>query len=121
MKFREQYSGDKSYSEKDIIICTEEEDRTRQEFKDEADVNKLLSRYGVNVPQVRPVYGEVDTDMDLQRAYMVAQEVRDRLSLEQLEQLYTGKAPAAPEVSSGADGASPEGVSPSAEVGQQVN
>lgn len=118
MKFRLQFSGDKSYSEKDIIICTEAEDRTRQEFKDESDVNKLLSRYGVNVPQVKAVYGEVDTDLDLQGAYMVAQEVRERLSPEQLEQLYTGKVPAAPEVSSGAAGTSPEGASPSAEVGQ---
>lgn len=121
MKFRKQYDDDKSYSESCVIKCSEEEDKTRQEFKDEADVNKLLSRYGVNVPQLRPVYGEVDTDIDLQGAYLAAQEVADRLTPEQLEVLYTGKAPAAPEVPSGVDGASASPERGSPEVGQQVN
>lgn len=42
---------------------------TRQEHKDEADINSLLKRYGVGVPQRPPVWGEVDFDLDLQTAH----------------------------------------------------
>lgn len=46
-------------------------DLARQEFRDEADVNQLLSRYGVGVPlQQQPQFGEVDWDLDLHSAFI---------------------------------------------------
>lgn len=44
-------------------------DRARQEFRDEADINQLLNRYGVGAPTQIPVYGETDFDLDLQQSY----------------------------------------------------
>lgn len=45
------------------------EDRTRQELKIDTDVNDMLRRFGVNVPQKTPVFGkEVNFDLDLQQA-----------------------------------------------------
>lgn len=45
----------------------QEPSATRQEFKDEADINKLLNRFGVH--SLRPVsYGDYDYDVDLQTA-----------------------------------------------------
>lgn len=56
------------YSQLTGLDFTGTETLTRQEFKDEADLNILLSRYGV--AQMRPVqYGkEVDYTVDLQTA-----------------------------------------------------
>lgn len=52
------------------IDTTDMPDVTRQEFKDEADINILLSRFGVNgLGQQRQVmYGDFDYDTDLQTA-----------------------------------------------------
>lgn len=45
-------------------------DKTRQEFKDETDINVILKRFGIGaVPGHRPVYGEVDHTLDLQGAF----------------------------------------------------
>lgn len=49
-------------------------DRTRQEDAQDADINYILSRFGVGAPQ-RPIqYGRVDYDMDLATAYSVLHE-----------------------------------------------
>jgi len=42
-----------------------DEDMTRQEFRDDCDVNILLQRHGVDVPQRGVNYGEYDFDTDL--------------------------------------------------------
>lgn len=58
------------------IQCSPDEDMARQEFKQEADINFLLRKYGV-VPQ-RPVsYGEVDFDLDFQQARLAMREVSE--------------------------------------------
>lgn len=45
------------------------ENMTRQEFKDETDINWLLNKYGA-LPQMRePQFQDVDYDMDLLTAY----------------------------------------------------
>jgi hypothetical protein len=45
------------------IVFSSDEDRTRQEFKDDCDVNHILRQHGY---MVRPVvYGEHDFDADL--------------------------------------------------------
>lgn len=50
------------------IDCSTQDDTARQEFKDEADVNLMLGRYGVGLPQKQITYGETDFDLDLQTA-----------------------------------------------------
>lgn len=46
----------------------ENKDTARQEFKDEADINYMLSRFGVAPPRGAPTYGEWDDTFDLQQA-----------------------------------------------------
>lgn len=57
------------YTQMTGLYCPPEEDMTRQEFKNDADINILLRRFGVNTPQ-RPgaTFGEVDYDLDLHTA-----------------------------------------------------
>jgi len=61
------------------LVCPPEDDRTRQEFKDEADINNVVARfYPFAPPQARvPQYGEQDMSLDLHGALMVVQEARD--------------------------------------------
>lgn len=62
------------YSWETATDCSSLPDMARQEFKDEADVNKVLARYGVDGLQ-RPVeYSAVDYDVDLQQSI---QAIRD--------------------------------------------
>lgn len=56
------------YSEATAIDCSDRPDMTRQEFRDDADVNKVLQRYGVDGLPRKPVYSEVDYNMDLQQS-----------------------------------------------------
>lgn len=56
------------YSIMTAVDCSDLPDLTRQEFRDETDVNKVLARYGVNTPMREPEYQEVDFDSDLQQA-----------------------------------------------------
>lgn len=51
-------------------------DMARQEFKDEADVNYMLAKFGVAPPRNAPTYGEWDDSIDLQSAIA---SVRDAL------------------------------------------
>lgn len=53
-----------------------EPDPVRQEFKDEADVNVMLNKFGMNVPMQRqPQFGETDFDLDLHSAYIAVDRV----------------------------------------------
>lgn len=98
--------------------CDPVEDKTRQEFKDESDTNWLLRRYGVNVPQVRPQYGEVDMDAQYHDAVLAHQEVSEALSPDQLNQLFNQGVTTGDGSSSTVGTASPTSVSEAAEVGQ---
>lgn len=54
------------------------EDRARQEFKDETDVNVILRRFGAGGFEVRPVqYGIQETDLELQTVYAAAAVAED--------------------------------------------
>lgn len=56
------------------LFCTEEEDMTRQEFKDEVNVNIVVSRHGL---LSRPVqYGDWDFDQDLTGSMQATREVQ---------------------------------------------
>lgn len=52
-----------------LLAATYADDKmiTRQEYKDEADINLLLKRFGV-IPGPQGTYGEVDYTLDLQTA-----------------------------------------------------
>lgn len=55
------------------LFCSEEEDMTRQEFKDEVNVNVVVSRHGL---MARPVhYGEWNFDQDLTGSMQATREV----------------------------------------------
>lgn len=67
-----------SWSDESGLACPPGEDRTRQEFKDEADVNVILRRVGAGGFEPRPmVYGVQDTDADLQTIYAAAAVAQD--------------------------------------------
>lgn len=51
-------------------------DMTRQEFKQEADINYMLSRFGITQPRGAPTYGEWDDTIDLQTALQSVHDAR---------------------------------------------
>lgn len=58
------------YSASTVINCTAEEDKTRQEFAAETNINLTLARFGVGAqPQRQTTFGEVDYGLDLQQAF----------------------------------------------------
>jgi len=61
------------------LNCPPEDNRTRQEFKDEADINNVVARfYPFAPPQARvPQYGEQDMSLDLHGALMAVQDARE--------------------------------------------
>lgn len=52
-------------------------DRARQEHKDEADINYMLSRFGITQPRGAPTYGTTDDSIDLQTAIESVREARE--------------------------------------------
>lgn len=64
-------------SELSGLDCSEDRDMTRQEYGEEADINALMRRYGVNAPQRQPTYGqEINYDLELQHAYAAIDDAR---------------------------------------------
>lgn len=71
---RTQVDGEQRYySDLTAIDCTDSQDMARQEFAAEADINLLLQRYGVGIPQKPLEYGETDFTLDLQLALEAVQ------------------------------------------------
>lgn len=68
--------GDEA-SKRHAIDFTHEEDKTRQEFKSDTDVNQLLMRFGMDVPQMRPTFAEWDQSIDLQGAMGAIHEAKE--------------------------------------------
>jgi len=79
------------YSDEAGISFPIGEDKTRQEFAEECDVNVILRRFGAGGFEGRPVvYGVQDLDLDLQGVYTaveVAEEAWERLP-ERLRKRY---------------------------------
>lgn len=59
------------------LDCSTSKDMARQEFKDDADINVLLSRFGVNHQQRTLQYGEMDFNIDLQQATHAVRDAKD--------------------------------------------
>lgn len=62
------------YSLASAYDTTKTPDTARQEHKDDADVNILLARFGVDQPQKSVVFGEMDFSLDLQQAITACRE-----------------------------------------------
>lgn len=68
---RTQADGEQDlFSAASVLDCAAEGnlDTARQEFKQEADINVLLQRFGINAPQKQVTFQDVDFDLDLQTA-----------------------------------------------------
>lgn len=61
----------------DASDSDDNKDTARQEFAQEADVNYMLSRFGITPPRGAPTYGEWDDTIDLQIALESVREARE--------------------------------------------
>lgn len=66
----------KSYSNATRIDFTGTPELTRQEQKAEADIQYILAHFGINTQQRAVMYGDQDTEIDLQQAFMAREEMR---------------------------------------------
>lgn len=69
------------YSDAAAILTPEDDGKARQEYKNDADVNRILARHGVGpVPQHQTFYSEIDFDLDLQGAITATQAAQEAYS-----------------------------------------
>lgn len=61
----------------DASDTPDNKDRARQEFKLEADINYMLSRFGITQPRGTPTYGIIDDSIDLQQAINSTEQARE--------------------------------------------
>lgn len=63
--------------EQPVVDCSGDTPLTRQEFKDDADINNLVARMmnGQSVPLRQPQFGDADYTRDLQGAYEATEEL----------------------------------------------
>lgn len=61
-----------------VVDCSTQPDMARQEFKDEADINVLLRKFGVRVLErsTQPIMQDIDFTLDLQGAYDAREQVQ---------------------------------------------
>jgi len=64
------------YSEMTTVDCSQSQDMARQEFKDDADINIMLSRFGVNQQQRQVHFGDADFTIDLQQGLAAIEQTR---------------------------------------------
>lgn len=60
----------------DASDSEDNKDMARQEYKEEADINYMLSRFGITQPRGTPTFGETDDTIDLQIALNSVREAR---------------------------------------------
>lgn len=60
----------------DASASADNKDSARQEFKQEADINYMLSRFGITQPSGAPQYGTWDDSVDLQTAIQSVHDAR---------------------------------------------
>lgn len=78
VQLRQQLDNHDEFTKANGLRCPPEEDRTRQEFKEEADVNAIVGRYYPFAPPVNPVrYGEQDMGLDLHSAMLSMQHAKE--------------------------------------------
>lgn len=87
-----------------FVVTPPEEDQTRQEFKDEADLNWLLDRYQVPPQGRSPAqYGVVNFDDDLTTAFEAVERARDAWEAlpDEVKELYPSWQSLAEEIARG--------------------
>lgn len=79
IKLRQQLDDHDAITAQCGLSCPPEEMKTRQEFRDEADINTIVARfYPFAPPQSRPVtFGEQDMSLDLHSAILAVQTARE--------------------------------------------
>lgn len=113
----------KNVSERPGLACDPKDDRTRQEFKKDSDVNYLIKKYGANIPMGNVRFGVQEFGVDrfeALRRLETAQDTYDALP-ESVKAVYgdwetllaaiadgSYKTPVAVEVSSTAEGVEPK-------------
>lgn len=60
----------------DASNSPDNKDVARQEFKNDADINYMLSKFGITQPRGTPTYGEWDDTIDLQVALQAVSDAR---------------------------------------------
>lgn len=75
----------------DASATPENKDYTRQEYKDEQDINYMLSRFGITQPRGTPTYGVWDDSIELQTAIEAVREARE--GYKNLPEVLTNKFP----------------------------
>lgn len=66
---RQQWSYDKDDNSDSTAHPGGGDSLTRQEYKDEADINNIVRRFGVDSFARQPIFGQVDFDRGLQEAF----------------------------------------------------
>lgn len=78
MRVQNEYDSDAASNADTIDTGTET--LVRQEFKDEVDINRIVSRFGLNAfanSIQPPEFGDRDFNLDLQTAQQVARDMRE--------------------------------------------
>lgn len=74
-EIRTQYDNQQEQLTKQgALDCTSSKDMTRQEFKDDADINVILKKFGIDQGQRQMQFGEQDFTIDLQQALIAVDE-----------------------------------------------
>lgn len=76
---RHQLDNHDEFTRACALVCLPDDDRTRQEFRDEANINNIVARfYPFAPPQARiPQFGEQDMSLDLHSAVLSIQAARE--------------------------------------------
>lgn len=68
------------------LVCKENEGKTKQSFKDECDINKLMKRY-INTGRLpdmikkNPIYGDFSSSKELLSAYAIVEKAKIQFDL----------------------------------------
>lgn len=68
-KLRSQYDYDADQNSADTAYDATGSTLTRQEYKDDADINNIVRRFGVEAHARQPLFGEMNFDRGLQEAF----------------------------------------------------
>lgn len=78
VRLRQQLDNHDAMTQECGLRCPPEENKTRQEFREEADINSIVARFYPFAPPTNPVqYGEQDMGLDLHTAMLSMQGARD--------------------------------------------
>lgn len=78
LEYRHQNDGEQEFfSDIAVIDCSEDPDLVRHEFDDDADINKLLPKFGTTLPMRPPIFADIDFTQDLQSSFQSIRDLQD--------------------------------------------